>query len=268
MLTRILTAIILIPCLILAIFKLPAIYFSAVVALLVLIGAWEWSALSDLAMPSQRLLFVLVVAVGLFFSAFAPALFILITASLIWIWFFVAIVRYQKTGFTAGFQPIFVRVMIGLIVLIATWNAIVLLETDPDFGPAWLILALCIIWAADVGAYFAGRFFGKTPLCSRVSPKKTREGFFGGFILSIIVAIVGAFVMSFTIEQSILLIVLTIFTMLFSVVGDLGVSMLKRIAGVKDSGKIFPGHGGMLDRMDSVAAAMVIFVLGAVMLGL
>jgi phosphatidate cytidylyltransferase len=193
---------------------------------------------------------------------------VLSVAVVIWLWALIAIINYQKNGLGAGFQFPIIRSLIGFIVLIATGISIIALKTDPNFGPRWLILVLVIIWGADVGGYFAGRSLGKRALCSRVSPKKTWEGFAGGILLSVVLAAIGGLFLSLTFSHYIYLLGLALITALFSVVGDLGVSLLKRMSGVKDSGKFFPGHGGMLDRLDSIAAATVIFVFGAMLLGL
>lgn len=268
LLTRILTALILLPLIILAIIKLPPLYFSVIVAALMLVGAWEWSGLVDFTKNIFKISYVICVALGIFFSAFLPELVVLSVAVVIWVWALIAIINYQKNGSGAGFQFSILRSIIGFIVLIATWMAIVALKTSSDFGPAWLILVLCIIWGADVGGYFAGRALGKNALCSRVSPKKTWEGFAGGMILSVVVAAVGGLFLSLSLQRYVCLLILAFVTALFSVVGDLGVSLLKRMSGVKDSGKFFPGHGGMLDRLDSVAAGVVVFVVGASLLGL
>lgn len=271
LLTRILTALILIPLVLASILWMPPLYFSLITGAFILVGAWEWSQLIGLIKTLFRVLYVACIAVGILFCfALQEASFIsiciLAVASLIWVWGFIAIANYQRNGLGAGFQWPVVRALVGLIVLVATWVSIVALKTNSDLGSKWLIMALLIIWAADVGGYFAGRIFGKHALCSRVSPKKTWEGFAGGVVLSIIVAAVGGLFLSLSFQHYIAFLGLALLTVLFSVVGDLGVSLLKRMTGIKDSGKVFPGHGGMLDRLDSVAAATVIFTLGALLL--
>ena len=265
---RVLTAAILLPLLIAAIFWLPLLYFAIILGVLILVGAWEWSALVGMTQVSQRILYVVLMAVCLIISAFINIVWTLSVAALCWVWLLVGIIYYQRNGLGAGFQFSVARFLAGFPVLIATWVSIVALKSHPGFGAPWLLLVLCIIFAADTGAYFVGRFFGKRFLCSRVSPKKTWEGFFGGLILSLCVAAIGGYYFALLPQQYFCLMLVALVTILFSVVGDLGVSLLKRIAGVKDSGKFFPGHGGMLDRLDSVAAATVFFVLIALWVGL
>lgn len=268
LLTRILTAIILLPLMLIAIIYTPPLYFAGIIAVLMLIGAWEWSLLVGLIKPIYKITYVLFVAIGLFLSAFLPELMVLSIAAVIWVWALIAIIHYQKNGSGAGWQLPVLRAFIGFIILVSTGLAIVALKTESNYGPPWLIVALFITFAADVGGYFAGRCFGKLALCSRVSPKKTWEGFVGGMIFSVVVAAIAGRFLSLSLQGYLWLLVLALITALFSVVGDLAVSLLKRMSGLKDSGKFFPGHGGMLDRLDSVAAALVIFTLGALILGL
>lgn len=265
---RVLTAVVLLPAIIAAIFWLPILYFALILGALILVGAWEWSALVGLTRVSSRIFYIVLMGVSLFISAFINITWVLSVAALCWLWILVGIIHYQRNGSGAGFQFPTARFFAGFLVLIATWISIMALKSHPDFGPPVLLLVLCIIFAADTGAYFAGRFFGKRFLCSRVSPKKTWEGFFGGLILSLGVAAIGGYYFALLPRQYIYFMLISFATILFSVVGDLGVSLLKRIVGVKDSGHFFPGHGGVLDRLDSVAAAMVFFVLLALWVGL
>lgn len=267
MLTRIITGLILLPLTLLAVIELSPVFFAVSMAVLIGIAAWEWSQLIGFHTQLLCVFYVFLVIVGLFFAAWLPALPFLLLGLIVWLWALVAIVMYQRKGQSAGFQIPVLRALSGFFVLIAAWDAIVLLQSSTSFGPAWLVFVLLIIWAADVGAYFVGYYLGCHALVSRVSPKKTWEGFFGGLCSSMLVALIGGFLFHLAWHQYVLLGLLGICSALFSVVGDLGVSLLKRIAGVKDTGKLFPGHGGLLDRLDSVAAATVLFALGTLCLG-
>ena len=133
-------------------------------------------------------------------------------------------------------------------------------------GPFWLFFGLLLIWAMDTGAYFAGRFWGKHKMVVRVSPKKTWEGFCGGMVLTLLVAIVVSLFQHASGYRIGLICILAFVTALFAVLGDLFESLLKREAGVKDSGTLLPGHGGILDRIDSITAALPIFALGSLLL--
>lgn len=265
---RLITALIAIPITLLVIIYLPPIYFSIVMALLILVGAWEWSALLNIPTYSACVTYVILVALGILFSAWLHTLPVLLIALLVWLWSFIAIVHYQKNGAGAGLHLPRMRAIVGWVLLIATWASIVTLRIQLQFGASWLILMLLIVWAADVGGYFAGRFLGKSHLCARVSPKKTWAGFFGGLILSMVIAAIYVSFLKLPAEKYFLLLVLSFVTALFSVIGDLTVSLFKRMSGLKDSGKFFPGHGGVLDRIDSIMAASVVFVIGAYWIGI
>ncbi|MCX7120930.1 MAG: phosphatidate cytidylyltransferase [Gammaproteobacteria bacterium] len=266
--TRIITALILLPLALAAIIFLPPVSFSVLLGAMIMVGAWEWSLLGGITDNKSRLIYVACVLMSLWLPILFSPMFLLFLAMLIWLWMLVAIINYQYNGSGAGFQFSAVRLLSGVVVLVATWVSISTLKSFPNFGPGWLILTLFIIFGADIGAYFAGNFLGKNTLCSRVSPKKTREGFVGGILFSVLIAAIGGLFLALTWQHYLYLLILSVFTALFSVVGDLGVSLLKRISGIKDSGKFFPGHGGMLDRMDSVAAATVFFVFFALFFGL
>lgn len=264
--TRILTSLILLPLIFSAIFFLPPFYFSVFAGLIILLSAWEWSIFIGFQINWLRLVYVAFVLFGILFSAWTPIGLILLIALFFWLWAGCAIISYEKNKPGAGFQFPIARSLVGFFTLIACWNAIVFLKSDVQLGPAWLIFILMIIMAADVGAYFFGKRFGKIALASRVSPKKTREGFVGGMIIAAGVAFVGGFFFHLSLLQHVFFVILGFVSALFSALGDLTVSLLKRMSGIKDTGKIFPGHGGVLDRLDSVAAATVIFALGVLLL--
>lgn len=147
-----------------------------------------------------------------------------------------------------------------------------MIHASEPHGHRWLLLALFLVWAADTGAYFAGRafggkLFGGRRLAPRISPNKTIEGLLGGVLLAVLVAIVGALLIGAQSAQLPAIILVAIVTVLFSVVGDLFESLLKRHVGAKDSSQLIPGHGGVLDRIDSVLAALPVFALGKAWLG-
>jgi phosphatidate cytidylyltransferase len=137
--------------------------------------------------------------------------------------------------------------------------ALVRLRVDVPRGAQWLLFALCLVWAADVGAYFAGRSFGHTKLAPQVSPGKTWEGVLGGLVFAGLVALWGSWWFAL---PALKLVPVCLVVVAFSVVGDLTESLLKRFAGLKDSGTLFPGHGGVMDRIDSLTSAMPVLLLG------
>ena len=129
-----------------------------------------------------------------------------------------------------------------------------------------MLYVLAIVWAADIGAYFTGLRFGKNLLGAKISPKKTIEGLIGGIVAALLVATIGGFLLHFTGIRWLFILTLAVIVCLWSVIGDLFESMLKRQAGVKDSGVILPGHGGVYDRIDSLTAAIPLFALGLLIL--
>jgi phosphatidate cytidylyltransferase len=129
-------------------------------------------------------------------------------------------------------------------------------------GPQWLMYGLMLVWVADIGAYFSGKRFGKNKLAPAISPGKTREGLYGAVASVSVYTVIAAYYFGLDIITAANLLLLAVVLTLVSVAGDLYESILKREHGVKDSGTILPGHGGMLDRIDSVLAAMPVFMVG------
>jgi phosphatidate cytidylyltransferase len=148
--------------------------------------------------------------------------------------------------------------VIGLVVLTAAWLAVYLLHGAGTAGPGLILAGLIIVWSADIGAFFVGRGFGRTPLAPRVSPKKTWEGVAGGVLLAAVAGSVAAWLLELPLA---FMLPAAVAMALISVVGDLGISVIKRRAGIKDSGMLLPGHGGVLDRFDSVTAALPFYAL-------
>lgn len=266
---RVITALVLAIIFIVALFGLPAGYFSFFVGAIVLIGAWEWACLAGFPTRWQRALYALFILVVLLVASFylgfegeaspnldADAIRELLIAGCIWWAIALLLVQgYPSSALLWGHKIL--RLLMGLLVLIPTWVALVYVRQQE--AGAWLVLLLMLIVAmADSGGYFAGKRFGKHKLASAVSPGKTWEGFAGGFIANCVLALI----LSLTLELSLLLmLVIVVPTSLVSVLGDLLESMLKRQAGIKDSGTILPGHGGILDRVDGVTAAAPVFAL-------
>jgi len=138
----------------------------------------------------------------------------------------------------------------------------------PDFGPRWALFAVMLVWAADTGAYFVGVRLGRRKLAPRISPNKSWEGFWGGLAGAGLIALLGFKLLGLTWGDLPALLLLTVVAAVMSVAGDLFESLLKRHSGQKDSGRLIPGHGGMLDRLDSILAALPVFMVGKLWLGL
>lgn len=258
---RVITAVIM-ACLVLgAIFWLPANVTAAVITLVVLAGAWEWGGFLGLKHPLARLGYVFVIAACIAFvwsqgTGSARAGQLLSAAA---IWWFIALLWILTIPGTVNRGS---AALAGILVLVPAWLALIRLHQQ---APFWLLFLLLLVVAADVGAYFAGRQFGRHKLAPKVSPGKTWEGVLGGIAAAGIMAVVGT--AWFDVDVSEFFAVCAI-VVIASIVGDLTESLFKRHAGLKDSGTILPGHGGVLDRVDSVTAAAPIFLLGMEWLGL
>jgi phosphatidate cytidylyltransferase len=255
--TRILTGIVLAIIVGVSVLGLPTRYASLVFALFWLAGAGEWARLAGFAWPGQVVyggLFAALVAAVLILGAparMATATFWL--AAFVWLGTFGLVLRFPRPLAAA---PI---AIVGIVVLFAAWLAFYAVHGAGARGPALILTGLVIVWSADIGAFFVGRSLGRTPLAPRVSPKKTWEGVAGGVMLATIAGITAAWLL----DLSLAVLGITAAAMaLISVVGDLGVSMLKRRVGLKDAGVLLPGHGGIMDRFDGVTAALPFFALG------
>ncbi len=255
--TRIITAVISLLVLGAVLFVLPPDAVQFVIGILILAGAWEWSGFLGSKSTPLRLFYVALVGALVALVAISD-LTVLILQIACACWF----VAFIWTFFFPTPIPMVVRWTGGVLVLIPLFVALlVLYRLDAQL----LLFALLIVWAADIGAYFTGKQFGRVKLAPAISPGKTWEGVFGGLLLVGILSVIWGRIDELPLG---VLVPFCLAVAALSIVGDLTVSMFKRAAGVKDSGKLFPGHGGVLDRVDSVAAAAPLFALGVVWLGL
>jgi phosphatidate cytidylyltransferase len=238
-----------------AILLAPSPVAAVVLALLWLAGVWEWAGFAKLP-ATGRIAYTtsFAAAMGIAWWLNGQGFELLLAAALIW-WLFalVLVVRYPR-----DFTPTFV-VLAGIVVLLPSWVLLVRLHGDGTLGAQLVFTLLLIVWAADVGAYAFGRLFGRTKLAPAVSPGKTWEGVTGGLLTAGLAAGLAAAWLELPVSR---LVALGIATALISVLGDLTQSMFKRNVGLKDSGKLLPGHGGVLDRIDSLTAAVPVFVVG------
>jgi len=256
LLQRILTAIVAAALILLVLFAFPAPAAKAVIAAIILAAAWEWAKFLSLYRAAARLTYVATIGALLaavtWLTPSPDAAAVILKIGLVW-WFAALIwVFFYPTPIS---RP--VGWVCGALVLVPAHIALVSLYS---LRPSVLLFALVIIWAADIGAYFAGKSFGRIKLAPRISPGKTWEGVIGGLVAVVLVLVA---VRLYWIDIDVAVIIpfcLAVATL--SVVGDLTVSMFKRSAGLKDSGRVFPGHGGVLDRIDSVTAAAPLFALG------
>lgn len=264
LLQRFLTAVILIPLMILAIFKTSPLVYELLMAVIIIYAAWEWSLLMGLRHLGWRSGYTAFITLMIATIAYSNILLVLSLAAVTWLIALFWVIRYphQREQWASPT----VTGVLGVFVLVPCWYALATLRI-PAHG-AWLVMFLFVlIWGVDSGAYFAGRYFGKHKLAVHVSPGKTIEGVIGGAMTALVIGAVGAYWFGLSPNKWALWFLLILITSAFAVLGDLLESMLKRNAGVKDCSAILPGHGGVLDRIDSLTAAAPIFVLGLLLFG-
>lgn len=261
---RVITACVMMLSFLILLFLSPWQVFFFCTTMLFVVGAWEWSRLSGLTSHLSRIVYVCVlslvgaaVLIGSSFGKNSAVLEpILIVACLWWALAFIWI-RLFPVG-ESLIRSRTVRLIVGSFVLIPSWLSISYL-IQLNAGALIVLLGLLIVAAVDVGAYFTGRKFGKRKLAPVVSPGKSWEGVWGGLAFTVLVGIVFVSVFGELDLAKLLLVLLP--AALISVVGDLLESMVKRICGVKDSGSLLPGHGGVLDRIDGLVSAIPVFTL-------
>lgn len=257
---RALSAIVLLPLVIISILKLPSLYVAIASGLVFALATWEWLSMIVLKNIYIRV-FLLLTLIFVAYSVLSTGLAIhwIYWLSLVW-WIcgFIGICYYPR-GNKIWSQTL-LQPFIGLIMFVPAWVAFNQLHATPQ-GPIWVLLGCCLIWGADIGAYCTGKLLGKAKLVEKVSPGKTWAGLYGALVTGCL--IMAVFYYFFEPKFSLLYAMwLAVLTLLFSVIGDLVESLIKRVYGVKDSGTLIPGHGGVFDRIDSMLAAFPIYVLG------
>lgn len=264
---RILTAIPLAAFVCWMIFFQPTSVFFYFVLFLVLISGYEWAKLSAVDNVFIRYAFaVFVTAIVWLLNQYAGdhTLWVIYIAVLWWfgISYYLKFAKPKSPGSELKLD----KLLVAFIVLPAaalSMEKIHAMHIGLDWqGPAWLFYALSLVWIADIGAYFSGKKFGKNKLAPHISPGKTKEGLVGAVVATSLYTLLASYYFDLDTERATLLLLLSVILTFISVTGDLYFSFLKREAGLKDSGNILPGHGGILDRIDSVLAAMPVFVIG------
>ncbi len=268
---RILTALLLAPLVILLILWPDTGIFGAIVALAFLAAWWEWAQLSGLNSRAGRVVLLVAAAGGFALLWLAQG-----TAWTPWLlaagvaWWCVACLWLRHFAFAAAptRENLALKLITGAFVIFPAWIALTSMHARLPHGHWWTLLALLIVWASDIGAYTSGRAFGKRKLAPQISPGKTWAGAYGAMVAGVLVAEIGGWLLGVRGITLLGLAVLAVVTVAVSIVGDLFESLMKRHAQVKDSGSIFPGHGGLMDRLDSVFAALPIFAAGLLLLDL
>lgn len=268
---RLITAAILLPLLVGSILWLPDLYFALFVAVFACVGSWEWTRFLCASKSAQltvfRWLYVILVAALLlaswmFVIGNAQLTGLVLNIAIAW-WLLAIVLIIVFPGGEWFRKNLIFKSMAGILVLLPSWVAQVSLRNDHVAGIELLLYLLVLIVAADTGAYFGGRKFGKHKLAPKVSPGKTWEGVAAGMFCVSVVSLVYCYSLELHHQgwnNVLVFIGLSLVTAMFSVVGDLTESLYKREAGLKDSGTILPGHGGVLDRIDSLTAAAPVFL--------
>lgn len=265
--TRIITALVLISAFLLALFWLPPIGWLAFSSLVATLAAWEWGALIGLGKWARIVLGAAIALVSVAISVVSPGSVGLVpyssdTAMVLGQWFY-----YPSALFWLLLVPWWLKsrwviegpmigIAVGAVVILPTWLALVQIR---QAGELLLIAIMAVVWLADIAAYFSGRRFGRHKLAPAISPGKTWEGAVGGTLAVVAYGflLVSALPSSLA-ENHALLFVLLVALAAISIIGDLFESLLKRQAGLKDSSGILPGHGGVLDRIDSLTSTLPI----------
>ncbi|WP_095146536.1 MULTISPECIES: phosphatidate cytidylyltransferase [unclassified Pseudomonas] len=257
---RIITALILLPIALCGFFLLEGSGFALFIGLVVTLGAWEWARLAGFTEQPIRVAYAAVVAAILFVMHLVPGLapWVLGAAVLWWAVATFLVLTYPRTS--EHWASAACKLVIGLLILLPAWQGLILIKQQPLGN--WLIMAVMVlVWGADIGAYFSGRAFGKRKLAPQVSPGKSWEGVYGGLLLSLVITLVVGLVRDWTLGEMLKGLIGAAVIVFISVVGDLTESMFKRQSGIKDSSNLLPGHGGILDRIDSLTAAIPVFAV-------
>lgn len=264
---RVVTAFVLGPLVIAAVLLLPTPAFAVFLALVVLGAAWEWGGLAGIDSAPARVPFLASVALCLLLLWLLPQWrpWLIAVAALWWTAQALLIARLRGLAPRPGLQPRLLAT--GLLVLTAPWAALVQLHGHGAQGPALVLFLMVLVWTADSLAYFVGRRWGRTKLAPAVSPGKTRAGVYGALAGAALWGVLLGWARSLGLGGILASALVCILAVLVSVAGDLYESILKRRRGVKDSSQLLPGHGGLLDRVDSLTAAAPIFVLGMALAG-
>lgn len=266
---RIITAVVLLAIIGMVLFFMPPVALSLLLVAVFAVAAWEWANFADIRHPALRILYALVfvgvvallVRVSGILSASADLLLVRDVLGLGCTWWALALLWVMSYPASAIFwRHSVVKMLMGLLVLVP--SVLALLHVSQQASGQWLFLYLVgIVVTADVGAYIFGRWLGRSKLAPRVSPGKSWAGFWGGLACTLMYAVVVAMQVPVAGLSLPALVLVSGIAALASVLGDLLESMLKRERGLKDSSQLLPGHGGFMDRIDSITAAAPVFTL-------
>jgi phosphatidate cytidylyltransferase len=253
-----------IPLVVAGILWLPTGYLALFMALIIGAGAWEWGRIVPLHDAASAAFSGVILALAGLTWLLNPQLVAgpLLGAAFGW-WLWVLYwLSHPYIGAGPGAASRSLKLAAGALVLLPAWTALVVLHGRGEDGPLLTLFLLIVIWLADSGAYFSGRRWGRRKLAPAISPGKTREGVYGALLASGSCALAVGLLYNGSLRWAAGLTLVVLVTVMFSIGGDLLESLMKRQCGVKDSGNIIPGHGGILDRIDSLTAAAPVFLLG------
>ena len=259
--SRVIASLVLAPSMILVLLYLPSFWLAIFIGVVSSAAAWEWASLVEDKLAAKLSYVVVCVLLIIAAGNFLPdehVRFLMLIGCVFWVFVLLMLTFYQPSWLGNYILQSFLTYS-GYFVIVIAWLAMVKLNQQK---PSLLLFLFLIVWMADTAAYFTGKQFGKIKLAEQLSPGKTREGLLGALVGTFLLSLVGVWWFELNILQSIYFVLLCVLTALISVVGDLFESLLKRNAGAKDSGSLIPGHGGVLDRIDSILAAAPGFVLG------
>lgn len=261
---RVITALVLAPLLVMAVLWLDTRYFMAIMAIIILVAAWEWTGLSAMHTASRRYGFIVLVAalLVLIYVTDSQPLFMAVHLLALAFWGLAVLLvcRYQKNNDDSFRFPLPLP-LVGLLVLVPPWTSLLVLHAYEPQGAKSVLFLMVLTWIADIAAFYSGRRWGRRRLCNRVSPGKSWEGVFGALLAGTLFAVVIAVTRPMNPAEMLFFLLICLLTIFASIVGDLLESLVKRLKNVKDSGHILPGHGGVLDRIDSLTAALPVFVV-------
>lgn len=256
---RTIAAIVMIPLALIIIFLLSTNIFCLVTGLILLVASWEWANIAGLSAQPLRILYAVLTGLLLFLSSKITGFGFFLGIGFAW-WVIAVMFILSYPESKKAWQPKIIKLIIGWLVLIPAWQALISIRGH-EKGATFLLCLFGIIWIADITAYFFGNWFGRHKLASKVSPGKTWEGAGAAIVAVAISSVIFAKIAGFSFIHLTGILIASVIVVVFSIVGDLLESMFKRERGIKDSSNIIPGHGGLLDRIDSLTAAAPVFAI-------
>jgi len=275
---RVITALILAPLIIWSVLAFSHQALAIELGLILTVAAWEWAQLSGIKNNLARIAFsgvmliIMLLMTWLLHDSMQWLTWLLYGNLLWWIFGLILVISFrtpaEKLPQQFNHLGVALNLLAGVIIIGGAFVALTGLHQAPEYGAYYILILLLLIWIADIAAYFTGKKFGRHKLAPHVSPGKTWEGVAGAAVAVFIAAFVIAKMLKYSTAHQMLFILLALVSIAVSILGDLTESLFKRRVGVKDSSQLLPGHGGILDRIDSLMAAAPVFLLGLMQAGI